>query len=229
MCKTRAVLRKITKSTVYGLAVIGFFFVPSAVQALELESLVSPICFHDKAYMNEKYGEPVVTKWQRKDRVISWKIQGDDRVSGYYPDSFGGKVASSATGDFGMMQIVVNCETHPESLIEQAKRDRDILIKREQDLLSFENLLQSMCLKDRKGIEAALGEQAKNYHAWLRYGEKTKELYYLAFDYSEEDEAVPMTGKVFDAKSWEDMLEVSCPMIRKAAESGEEAEDAPMN
>jgi len=226
---TSFVLRGISKTAVFGLVFMLTSLVPSAVQALELKELVTPICFQDKTELTERYGEPVTTKWQRKDRVIAWRIQGDDMISGYYPDSFGGKVASAATGKFGMMKIVVNCEDLPESLIEKSKRSRDILLKREQDLLGFERFLQPLCLKDRKGIEAELGRKAKHYDAWVMRGGKTKELYYVSFGYSDEDASLPMWGKVYNYQTWEEELEVFCPMIREAVESRKEAEEVPMD
>jgi len=223
---TRSVLRGITKTACLGFLFMTSSLMPSGVQALELKELVSPICFQDKAYMTKKYGEPITTKWQRKDEVIAWRIHGDDMVSGYYPDSFDGKVASSATGQFGLMKVVINCEELPESRIEKSKRSRDILVKREQDLLGFVTLLQNMCLKDKKSIEAALGQRVKDYDAWEKRGGETKELYYLSFGYSN---ALPMWGKVFNYKSWEEELEVSCPMIREAAESQKQIEEEGMN
>jgi len=226
---TRSVLRGISKTAVLGFIFMTSSLVPSGVQALELKELVSPICFQDKAYMTREYGQPITTKWQRKDKVIAWRIQGDDMVSGYYPDSFEGKVASSATGKFGLIKVVVNCEELPESLIEKSKRNRDIVAKREQDLLAFEGRLQTLCLKNKKGIEAALGRKSKHYDAWVMPGEKTKEPYYVSFGYSDEDESLPMWAKVYNYKSWEEEEEVSCPMIREAAESQKEIEEAPMD
>ena len=223
---TRFVLRGIAKTAVLGFVLMMGSLVPSGVQALELKELVSPICFQDKAYMTRKYGQPVTTKWQRKDKVIVWRIEGDDMVSGYYPDSFEGKVASAATGQFGLMKVVVNCEELSESMIEKSKRNRDIVAKREQDLLVFEGLLQNLCLKDRKGIESALGKKSKHYDAWVKPGGKTKEPYYLSFGYGDEDESLPMWGKVYNYKTWEEELEVSCPMIREAAASQKVIEEA---